>query len=50
MVSPRYIYVMIYYLARKNEILPFAEAQMDLENMITCEVSQIDIISLICGT
>ena len=36
-----YIYIMEYYSAiKKNEIVPFAEMQMDLENVIQSEVSQ----------
>ena len=49
-----YIYTMEYYLAIKNETMPFAAMSMDLEIIILNEVSQIDkykyhMISLICG-
>ena len=50
-----YIYTMEYYSAiRKNEIMPFAVAWMDLETVILSEVSQTEkdkypVISLICG-
>ena len=50
-----YIYTMEYYLAiKKNEIMPFAAAWMDLEIIILSEVSQNEkdkyhMISLICG-
>ena len=45
----------VYYLAiKKNEIMPFVAAQMDLEIIILSEVSQTEkdkyhMISLICG-
>ena len=36
-----HIYTMEYYSAiKKNEIMPFVAAQMDLENVILSEVSQ----------
>ena len=50
-----YIYTMEYYLAiKKNEILPFATAQMDLKGIMLSEISQsmkgkYHIVSLICG-
>ena len=50
-----YIYTTEYYLAiKKNELMPFAATQMDLEIIILSEVSQTEkdkyhIISLICG-
>ena len=49
------IYTMEYYLAiKKKNILPFARAWMDLENIILSEISQSEkdkhhMISLICG-
>ena len=36
-----YIYTMGYYSAIKNEIMPFAATQMDLEIIILSKVSQI---------
>ena len=37
----RNVYTMEYYLAiKKNEITPFAAAQMDLQSIILSEVSQ----------
>ena len=50
-----YIYTMEYYSAiKKNEIMPCAATQMDLEIIILSEVSQKEkdkchVISLICG-
>ena len=50
-----YIYTMEYFLAlKKNEIVPFAAAWMQLEIIILSEVSQTEkdkyhMISLICG-
>ena len=50
-----YIYTMEYYSAiKKNEILPFAAAWMDLENIILNEISQTEkdkhfMVSVICG-
>ena len=50
-----HIYTMEYYSAiKKNETLPFAATQMDLEIIILSEVSQPEknkyhMISLICG-
>ena len=50
-----HIYTMEYYSAiKKNEIMPFAAAWMELEIIILSEVSQTDkdkyhMISLICG-
>ena len=44
------IYTMDYYSTiRKNEIMPFATTQKDLEILILSEVSQTNIISLLCG-
>ena len=51
-----YIYTMEYFSAiKKNEIIPFAAARMDLEIIILSEVSQkkkdkYHMLSLICGT
>ena len=50
-----YIYTMEYYSAiKKNEILPFAATQMDLEGIMLSKISQTEkdkycMISLICG-
>ena len=50
-----YIYTMEYYSAiKKNEIIPFAATQMDLEIIILSEVNQKEkdkycMISLLCG-
>ena len=50
-----YIYTTEYYLAiKKNELMPFAATQMDLEIIILSEVSQTEkdkyhMILLICG-
>jgi hypothetical protein len=50
-----YLYTMEYYSAtKKNEILPFAGKQIELENIILSEVSQAPetkncVFSLICG-
>ena len=50
-----HIYTMAYYSAiKKNEIMPFAATQMDLESVTLSEVSQTEkekycMISLICG-
>ena len=50
-----YIYTMEHYSAiKKNEIMPFAATQMDLEIIILSEVSQTEkdkyqMISLTCG-
>ena len=50
-----YIYTMEYYSAiKEKEILPFATAWMDLENIMLSEVSQskkdkYHMVSLICG-
>ena len=50
-----YLYTMEYYSAiKKNEIIPLAATQMDLEMIILSEVSQKEkdkyhMISLICG-
>ena len=50
-----YIYIMVYYSAiKRNEIVPFAETWMDLENVIQSEVSQKEKnkyrkISFVCG-
>ena len=36
-----YIYTMEYYSAiKRNEILPFATTQMDLGDIVVCEISQ----------
>ena len=47
------IYIMEYYpTIKRNNIVPLAEMQIDLETVIQCEVSQKNkchIISLICG-
>ena len=45
---------MEYYLALKNEILPFAAMWMDLENIMLSDISQrvkdkYYVVSLICG-
>ena len=51
----RYLYTMEYYSAiKKNEILPFAVAWMDLEGIMLREISQTEkdkycMISIICG-
>ena len=50
----QFIYTMEYYsVIKKNEIMPFAATQMDLEITILSEVSQTEkdkyMISLICG-
>ena len=38
-----YVYTMEYYSAiKKNEILPFAATQMDLEGIMLSEISQIE--------
>ena len=41
------------FVMKKNEIMPFASTQMDLESIITSGASQIEkdkyMISLICG-
>ena len=47
-------YIMEYYSAKKNEILPFATTGMDLEGIILSEISQKEkdksgMISLMCG-
>ena len=49
-----YIYTMDYYSAVKKEILPFATAWVDLENIMLSEMSHSEkdnyhIIALICG-
>ena len=50
------MYTMEYYsVFKKNEILPFATTQIDLEGIVLSEISQTEkdkscIISLICGT
>ena len=50
-----YIYMMEYYSAiKKNEILPFTTAWMDLEGILLSEISQTEkdkycMISHICG-
>ena len=37
-----YIYRMEYYAAeRKKELLPFAKAWMELENIMVCEISKL---------
>ena len=48
------IYVVEYYSALKNEILPFTAAWMDLEGIVLSEISQTEkgkyyIISFMCG-
>ena len=50
-----YIYTMEYYLAIKNEIMPFAATWLDLEIITLSEVSQTEkdkyhMIPLICGS
>ena len=51
-----YIYRMEYYAAeRKKELLPFAKAWMELENIMVCEISKLvkekyHMISTIRGT
>ena len=35
-----YIYMMEYYAAEKKELLPFATAWMELENIMLSEISQ----------
>ena len=53
--QPWYIYTTEHYLAiQKKEILPFATAWMDLENIMLSEISQSEkdkyhMISLMCG-
>ena len=49
-----YIYTMEYYLSKKNEIMPFATTWIDLDIIISSEVSQTEkdkyhMISPICG-
>ena len=49
-----YLYTMEYYSAIKKEILPFATAWLDLEDIMISEISQAEkdkyrMISLICG-
>ena len=39
-VAQSYIYTVEYYLAIKNEIMPFAAMQIDLELFVLSEVSQ----------
>ena len=43
------ICTMEYYSAIKNEILPFATAWMDLEDITVSELEKYYMISLICG-
>ena len=48
------IYIMEYYSAIKQKILPFATVWLDLENIMLSEISQSEkdkyhMISLICG-
>ena len=55
MCACSYVYVMNYYLAIKNEILPFATTWMDLVDIMLSEIGQTEkdtycMISLICGT
>ena len=48
------IYIYVYSAIKKNEIMPFSATWMDLESVITSEVSQIKkekyhMTSFICG-
>ena len=50
-----YIYTMEYYAAERKELLPFATAWMELENIMLSEISQMvkdifHMISLLSGT